>query len=74
MSAPRVIAWTGGSTPAKPSQISAAQASVQKFIFAQQVADFFGYWGDYPNRDTLRIFFRRARMDAHATFRDGGAS
>jgi hypothetical protein len=64
-----VIAWTGGCKPAKPSEISAAQASVQKYLFAEQVNTWFNYWHDYPNWDTLKIFFNRARYDAHATFR-----
>lgn len=64
-----VIAWTGGSSPRRPSEISRDEASVCKYLFAQQVATFFAYWGDYPNWDTLHIFYRRARGDAHATYR-----
>jgi hypothetical protein len=65
----RAIAWTGGCRPAKPSAIGSKQAGVQKALFGEQVMDFLTYWGDSPNWDTLRIFFRRARYDAHATCR-----
>ena len=64
-----LIAWTGGSRPAAPSAISAAQAGTQKFLYCQQVETFRNYWGDYPNWDTLRIYYNRARYDAHATHR-----
>lgn len=64
-----LIAWTGGCRPAKPSAISPLQAGVQKYLFSEQVVTFRKYWGDSPNWDTLRIFFNRARYDAHATFR-----
>lgn len=66
----QVIAWTGGSRPAKPSAISSKQAGIQKLLFGEQVMTFRNYWGDSPNWDTLRIFFNRARYDAHATLRN----
>lgn len=59
-----VIAWTGGCRPRKPSEISRAEAGVSKYLFAEQVATWFAYWGDYPDRDTLRLFFKRARYEA----------
>lgn len=65
-----VVAWTGGSRPNKPSAISNAEAGIQKALFGEQVMVFRNYWGDSPNWDTLRIFFNRARYDAHATFRN----
>jgi len=64
-----VIAWTGGDRPAMPSQVGPKFAGLQKLLFGEQVETFRGYWGDSPNWDTLRIFFRRARYDAHATLR-----
>lgn len=64
-----VIAWTGGSRPAKPSEVGQMQAGLQKYLFSEQVVTFLRYWGDSPNWDTLRIFYGRARYDAHATFR-----
>lgn len=66
-----VIAWTGGSRPAKPSEVGRKQAGIQKFLFGWQVIEFRHYWGDSPNWDTLRTYFNRARYDAHATIREG---
>jgi hypothetical protein len=63
------IAWTGGSRPPSPSKASNALCGIQKALFGEQVNDFINYWGDEPNWDTLRIYFNRARYDAHATIR-----
>lgn len=65
-----LIAWTGGSSPRKPSQMSSVEASFVKYLFRQQVATFRAYWKDAPNRDTLGIFWRRARGDAWASIRE----
>jgi len=66
----RPIAWTGGSSPALPSNESLPQASYRRALFREQVKTFSAYWRDRPEWDTFRIFFRRARGDSHATFRD----
>lgn len=66
---PYRTAWTGGSRPAKSSAVTRAETQLRREIFREQVQTFTGYWGDAPNRDTLRIFFNRARYDAHATTR-----
>ena len=63
------IAWTGGCRPLKPSQISREQASLQKYLFGEQVCTFRAYWHFEPEWEVLRIFFNRARYDAHATYR-----
>lgn len=62
----KTICWTGGSRPNKPSKVTQAETSVRSYLFREQIEAFRKYWGDYPDRDTLRIYFRRARMDAHA--------
>lgn len=64
------IAWTGGSSPAKPSTLPRWQVAYRRALFREQVNTFRRFWGDMPNADTLRIFFRRAAGDAHATFRN----
>lgn len=65
-----VIAWMGGSRPPKPSQVNRNFCGLQKLLFGEQVEAFRGYWGDAPNWDTLRIYYRRARYDTHATTRN----
>lgn len=66
---PYRITWTGGSRPAHSSAITRTESQLRRELFREQVETFSGYWGDAPNRDTLRIFFNRARYDAHATHR-----
>lgn len=63
-------AWTGGNSPSLPSSESMPQSAYRRALFRQQVKTFRAYWGDWPNADTLRTFYRRARADAFATFRD----
>lgn len=70
MQARPVIQWMGGTPPRAPSEISPAEAGMQKFLFLEQVTVFRRYWGDSPDWDTLRIFYNRARHDAHASWRD----
>jgi hypothetical protein len=36
----------GGSSPRKPSEISAGEAGMVKFLFGEQVTTFRAYWGD----------------------------
>lgn len=62
-------AWTGGSAPAKPSQTPRPVIAYTRTEFRRQVNDWRSYWHDFPSRDVFRTFYRRARHDAHATFR-----
>jgi hypothetical protein len=64
------IAWMGGSRSPSPANISARQASILKYLFGEQVETFRKYWGDYPNWNTMHIFFRRALADSWATIRN----
>lgn len=61
-------AWTGGSTPAPLSLTSPEERATVRAFFREQVADYVAYWGSI-GRDHLRLFWGRARHDAHATHR-----
>jgi len=72
MTAHRIInptAWTGGTPPAPLMTIDRAERSMLKFFFGDQIIDWRNYYNDDPPRDVLRIFWNRARHDAHATRR-----
>ena len=65
------IAWTGGSGPTAPSGITTMEAAYAKALFRSQCNTFRHYWRTRViPYDTMRIFWGRARGDAHATFRN----
>jgi len=63
-----IRAWTGGSSPNPIAEISRSERKMCRAIFRDSVRIFRDYWGDMPS-DVLRIFWNRARYDAHATHR-----
>lgn len=63
-------AWTGGSLPERLSVIGPQERTTVRAFFREQLADWHTAWGDLPDADTLRVFWKRARFDAHATHRD----
>jgi len=70
-----VIAWTGGSRPAKWSDTAGNERKLTHDIFRASMMEVFAYWGDYrglneSSLDMARIQWKRARYDAHATLRD----
>lgn len=75
-------AWTGGGDPRTWAHLSAVstgwsaycmEARAERAYALQMYRDaieaFRNTWETFPDRDTLAMFFRRARMDAHATYR-----
>ncbi len=62
-------AWTGGSRPAPLADLPADERKTVSAFFREQLADWRLAWGELPDADTLRTFWRRARYDAHATHR-----
>lgn len=63
------VAWMGGSRPKKFSDCSSAERNTVSYLFREQVAIFNQFWGSMPEMDILRIYWKRARYDAHATLR-----
>ena len=71
----QVIAWTGGSRPSKWNDTSTQEKKLARDIFRSSMREVFIYWGDYRGLndsvfDMARIQWKRARYNAHATFRD----
>jgi hypothetical protein len=66
------IAWTGGDRPGPYASLSLPEKKYVSGLFKDQIRCWKNYWqgGENPPWDTLRIFYKRARYDAHATFRD----
>jgi len=65
----RVKAWTGGSAPAGLLEISREERELVSYLFQEQMTTWNQGWGGWPDKDTRRIFWNRARYDAHSTFR-----
>ena len=63
-------AWTGGSPPRPLASISLAELFDVGLLYAEQCQVYREAWGDVPE-DVARIFWGRARHDAHATHRPG---
>jgi hypothetical protein len=57
-------AWTGGDWPAV---ISRRLRSARTAFFRVQVGDWRRFWGDFPDKPTRALFFKRATADAHRT-------
>lgn len=65
----RRVAWTGGSPPRGIKDISAEEKLLIAEMYHEQIKHWVSFWGDQPPREVLRIFWGRARHDAHATCR-----
>lgn len=68
----RIIAWTGGTAPRPIGTVGRDERHAISYLFREQVTTWAGFWGDFPDRPTLRVFWNRARYDAHASFRHAG--
>lgn len=68
------VAWMGGSRPAPLSDISRGERTRVSLLFLAQYREFADYWGEAAEFAVCRIFWKRARYDAHATYRHQGES
>ena len=64
------IAWTGGTSAPPPSSTPVWVRAYARALFRDAVNTWRRYWGDNPGAAELRTFYKRARADAFATFRD----
>ena len=62
-------AWMGGSRPHPLSELSQDEREYASYLFRQQVRTWSTYWFAPVPGDIARIFWKRARYDAHATYR-----
>lgn len=67
-----LVAWIGGSSPQPIMSLCRGEARLVRALFRDQMAIHRDYWGNVK-MDTARIFWGRARGDAHATMRNGQA-
>jgi hypothetical protein len=65
----QVKSWTGGTTPKAIKCVDREEKELVEKLYHDQIETYVNYWGEHPIRETLRTFWRRARYDAHATFR-----
>ncbi len=63
------IAWMGGSRPRPLLELSQYERLYVTYLFRQQVRTWSTYWFAPVPGDIARIFWKRARYDAHATYR-----
>jgi len=68
---PQPVAWTGGSRPPCYAVSPTARRLLISHLLREQVRQYAAYWSECPNLDTVRIFWNRAKHDAHATIREG---
>ena len=69
---PGMRAWTGGTPPRSLLRIGRLERALLRREFRRHLLAYRGYWGDLPDRRVMRLFWNRARHDAHATCRDPG--
>ena len=62
-------AWMGGSRPRPLLELSQYERLYVTYLFRQQVRTWSTYWFAPVPGDIARIFWKRARYDAHATYR-----
>ena len=66
------IAWRGGSRPRPLLELSHAERKLVTNLFRSQVYIWQDFWSGPVPTDVCRIFWKRARYDAHATYRNEG--
>ena len=64
-------AWMGGDRPAPYSTLSKREKYLVSELFREQMQTYAAYWGSVIPEVT-RVFWKRARYDAHATMRRQG--
>jgi len=67
-----LIAWTGGSAPPPSFPRNDSEKVLVVVMYLDQLGDWLGFWEDWPDSDTARIFWDRAMYDAWATVRPMG--
>ncbi len=64
------VAWMGGSSPRRWGKLSSMERQLVKAYYIEQHDMWVKFWAEELPREQSRIFWRRARGDAHATMRD----
>ena len=66
------IAWMGGSRPRPLLELSRNEREYVTYLFQYQVWNWTNYWKEPLPSYLARIFWKRARYDAHATHHNQG--
>lgn len=81
----QTVAWTGGSRPRPLAEVSPEERAKVRALWREQCGLYVGAWGNLlppsptcpvsgkrvDRLDMARLFWRHARYDAHATYRQG---
>lgn len=62
------VAWTGGTVPSAYRNTHRREKSLVRVAFREQARDYVDYWHKLP-LSAARVFWLRARYDAHASIR-----
>ncbi len=65
--------WTGGDRPATYQSIGSGERLTVRAFFREQMGDWLAYHGGPVSREIRKLFWARARYDAHATHRHAPA-
>ncbi len=63
------VAWMGGTHPKPLKDIDPRERTMVSFYFREQMKVWTDYWQDNCPKDTRKVFWNRARHDAHASRR-----
>lgn len=72
MNHPEHRVWTGGSDPASIHDISVAEYAYAMELYFEDCGIWSECWKQEMPADIREVFWRRARDDAHATYRVAG--
>ena len=61
------VVWMGGDRPGAYSATNANEKRLCTVFFRMYCADYFSGWNECPTIEVARVFWKRARHDAHAT-------
>ncbi len=71
---PKHVTWMGGSVPRPyPEVAGSPEGAYVARLFQDEVNVWESHWGDKCAVDMRKVFWGRARYDAHATYRDAGS-
>lgn len=64
------VSWTGGAPPNKPSTVQNVEWEIVKEQYRWHIQMFTQHWGEAPEPDVRRRFWKWARYDAHSSIRE----
>ena len=68
MARPKHKAWTGGYAATSFEELGQEAYEYALLLYRDQIREYEDYWGKHPDHDTSQVFYRRAFLDAYATY------